>query len=179
MGYTLGLRACQIRHRSLAFALVLSALVVASCRAQDSYQEEADRLAVLLSWPPGRVVGDIGAGEGQLTLAAAKYVGKARHVNTTELDTKKLTHLEELAGKEKNFTTIKAGEAGFPRVVATPSSCGSSIITSSSLAEIDASLSRSLKPGGLLAVIDEEPPPGCAGKGRRTRHAAENPDRGA
>ena len=27
-------------------------------------------------------------------------------------------------------------------------------------AEIDASLFRSLKPGGLLAVIDEEPPPG-------------------
>ena len=29
-------------------------------------------------------------------------------------------------------------------------------------AEIDASLFRSLKPGGLLAVIDQEPPPGSS-----------------
>jgi predicted methyltransferase len=32
-------------------------------------------------------------------------------------------------------------------------------------AEIDASLFRSLKPGGLLAVIDEEPPPGSSTSG--------------
>jgi SAM-dependent methyltransferase len=105
------------------------------------------------------VVGDIGAGEGQLTLAAAKYIGEAGRVYSTELDTEKLTHLEELALKEKNITAIKAGEAG----TNLPEGCCDSIVMRLVYhhlikpAEIDASLFRSLKPGGLLAVIDEEP----------------------
>jgi tRNA A58 N-methylase Trm61 len=114
MGYTLALRAYRVRHRSSIFALLLSAFLVGPCRAQDSYQKDADRLAVLLSWQPGSVVGDIGAGEGQLTLATAKYVGKAGRVYTTELDTKKLTHLEELARKEKNITAIKVSAGRDP-----------------------------------------------------------------
>jgi predicted methyltransferase len=151
-------------RRSLIFALVLSALVLAPCRAQDSYQEEADRLAVLLGWQPGSIVGEIGAGEGQMTLATAKYVGAAVRVYTTELDAKKLTHLEELAGEGKNITAIKASEAE----TNLPEGCCDSIFMRlvyhhlTKPAEIDASLFRSLKPGGLLAVIDEEPSPGSS-----------------
>jgi len=156
-----------MRHRSLIALLALSVPlggIVAPCLAQDSYQKEADRLAVLLNWQPGAVVADIGAGEGQMTLAAAEHVGPTGHVYSTELDTKKLAHLEELAEKEKNITAIKAAEAD----TNLPQECCDSIFMRlvyhhlTKPAEIDASLLQSLKPGGLLAVIDEEPASGSS-----------------
>ena len=152
-----------MRWRLLIFSLgLLTAVATLPCRAQDSYQIETDRLATLLNWKPGSVVGEIGAGQGQMTLIAAKYVGAAGRVYTTELDPKRLTHLEDLAGKEKNITVVKAAErdTNLP-----PGSCDSIFMRLvyhhlTKPADIDASLFRSLKPGGRLAVIDEEPRPG-------------------
>lgn len=151
-----------MRRRSFIVALALSVTIVAPCRAQDSYQTEADRLAVLLNWHAGSVIGEIGAGHGQMTLAAAKDVGPTGRVYTTELDGKLLTNLEELAQTNKNITAVKAGEA---ETNLPPDSCESIFMRLvyhhlTKPAEIDASLFRSLKPGGLLAVIDEEPSPG-------------------
>jgi predicted methyltransferase len=151
----------HMRRRAIIITLVLSALFVAPGRAQD-YQRDADRLAPLLNWRPGSFVADIGAGGGEMTLAAAKRVGAAGRVYTTELDAKKLAHLEELAAKEKNITALRAGETQ----VNLPPECCDSIFMRlvyhhiTKPAEIDASLFRSLKPGGLLAEIDEEPQPG-------------------
>ena len=69
----------HMRRRSLIFALILCAFIVASgCAEDNTYQEEADRLAVLLNWQQGSVVADIGAGRGELTLIAAKSVGPDR-----------------------------------------------------------------------------------------------------
>jgi len=153
-------------RRSFTIALVLSALTLAPCLAQDkdTFQAEADRLAVHLHWQEGSVVADIGAGRGELTLLAAQRVGAAGRVYTTELDPKKMAHLEELAAKGKNITAIPAGEAQ----TNLPPECCDSIFMRlvyhhiTKPAEIDASLFRSLKPGGLLAVMDREPPPGSS-----------------
>lgn len=152
----------HMRRRSLIFALILCAFIVASgCAEDNTYQEEADRLAVLLNWQQGSVVADIGAGRGELTLIAAKSVGPTGRVFATELDTKKLAVLEEFAAKEKNITALRAGEAQ----TNLPPECCDSIYMRlvyhhlTKPAEIDTSLLRSLKPGGLLAVIDREPPP--------------------
>jgi predicted methyltransferase len=151
----------HFRRRSFILALVLSALFVAPGLAQD-YQQDAERLAPLLDWHEGSVVADIGAGKGEMTLAAAKRVGATGRVYTTELDAKKLAQLEELAAKEKNLTALRAGETQ----VNLPPECCDSIFMRlvyhhlTKPAEIDASLFRPLKPGGLLAVIDEEPQPG-------------------
>src|SRR6185312_16508979 len=64
--------------------------------------------------------------------------------------------------EEKNITTLKAadGDTNLP-----PESCDSIFMRLvyhhlTKPADVDASLFRSLKPGGLLAVIDEEPRPG-------------------
>ena len=116
-------------------------------------------MAILLSWHPGNVVAEIGAKKGQLTLAAAQRVGSAGKGYSTELDLEALAHLEELATKEKNITVVKAGEAD----TNLPPACCNSIFMRlvyhhlTKPTEIDASLFRSLKPGGRLAVIDEEP----------------------
>jgi len=155
----------HMRRRSFIIALVLSAFLVAPGRAQeDNYREEADRLALHLHWQEGSVVAEIGAGKGELTLAAAKRVGTSGRVYTTELDTKELAHLEELAAKEKNITAIQAGET---QTNLPPEFCDSFFMRLVyhhliKPVEIDASLFRSLKPGGLLAVIDREPPPGSS-----------------
>ena len=84
-----------MRRRSWNVLLGCLAVSFSLCRAQATHQEEADRLAVLLNWQPSSTVADVGAGKGQMTLAAAKRVGK---VYTTEVDAKMLANLEELAG---------------------------------------------------------------------------------
>ncbi len=150
-------------RRSCIVALVLTALgTAAPCRGQNTWQQEADRLATSLHWHPGDVVAEIGAGNGDLTLLAAQRVGPSGKVYTTELDPAKLAHLKELAAKEKNIVAIPAAEADTDL----PAGCCDSIFMRlvyhhlTKPAEIDASLLRSLKPGGLLAVIDENPYPG-------------------
>jgi len=151
-------------RRSIIAALALCAIGVASCRAQDTSHEEANRLASLLKWHSGSVVAEIGAGEGKLTLEAAQRVGPSGKVFTTELDAQKLAHLQELAANEKNITALKAGETD----TNLPPLCCDSIFMRlvyhhlTKPAEIDASLFRSLKKGGRLAVIDQEPREGTS-----------------
>jgi predicted methyltransferase len=154
----------QMWRRSFTIVLVLWALALVPCFAQndDTFQEEANRLALHLHWQEGSVVADIGAGKGELTLIAAKRVGAAGHVYSTELDPKKLAVLEDLAAKEKNITALQAGVA---QTNLPPESCDSIFMRLvyhhlTKPAEVGASLFQSLKPGGLLAVIDEEPKPG-------------------
>jgi ubiquinone/menaquinone biosynthesis C-methylase UbiE len=149
----------NIRRRSFVVAFTLCALVAAPCWGQGTWEQEADRLAALLRWHSGSVVAEIGAGRGQLTLEAAQRVGPSGRVYTTELDPGALAHLEELAETHKNITAVAAGEAD----TNLPGGCCDSIFMRlvyhhlTKPAEIDASLFRSLKPGGRLAVIDEEP----------------------
>lgn len=149
----------KVQRRLFAIALVLSAFALSACRGLDTYQEEAERLAVLLNWQPGSVVADIGAGDGEMTLAAAKRVGPTGRVFTTEIDPKKLVHLEEIAAREKNVTAVKAAATA----TNLPPECCDSINLRrvyhhfTKPPQINASLFQSLKPGGLLAVIDFAP----------------------
>jgi ubiquinone/menaquinone biosynthesis C-methylase UbiE len=152
----------RMLRRSSAILLALCGLGAALGRAQDTSQQEAERLAASLYWQPGNVVAEIGAGKGQLTLAAAQRVGSRGKVYSTELDPEALAHLKELATKEKNIIAVKAAESD----TNLPPTCCDSIFMRlvyhhlTKPADIDASLFRSLKPGGRLAVIDEEPSKG-------------------
>ena len=116
-------------------------------------------MAGLLKWRPGSVVAEIGANDGTLTVVAARRVGPSGKVFSTEIDANALAHLKELAAKERNITVIKAAEAD----TNLPPACCDSIFMRlvyhhlTKPVEIDASLFQSLKPGGRLAVIDEEP----------------------
>lgn len=153
-----------MRRRSFIFALTLCALSVAPCLGQDTLQQEAERLGALLDWHAGIVVADIGAGNGKMTLAAARLVGPSGKVYSTEIDAQALAHLKELAQKQGNIVAIQAGETD----TNLPPGCCDSIFIRlvyhhlTKPAEIDASLFRSLKPGGRLAVIDEDPVDGSS-----------------
>lgn len=153
-------------RRFFIFALALCALGLAPSRAQDKdiWQAEADRLATLLKWHSGSVVAEIGAGNGKLTVAAAERVGASGKLYSTEIDLGALAHLKELAAKQRNITVVEGAETE----TNLPPACCDSIFMRlvyhhlTKPAEIDASLLRSLKPGGRLAVIDEEPSPGSS-----------------
>ena len=153
-----------MRRRTLIIAMVLFALGAPASRAQDTWRKEADRLEALLKWRPGSVVAEIGAGNGKLTVAAARRVGPSGRVYSTEIDENALAHLEKLATREKDITVIRSAEAN----TNLPPACCDSIFMRfvyhhlTKPAEIDASLFRSLKPGGRLAVIDENPRKGTS-----------------
>jgi SAM-dependent methyltransferase len=158
----MGLAFMQRRTFIVIGILALGAMFVAPFCGQDTLQQEADRLAVLLGWHEGGVVAEIGAGNGKLTLAASQRFGSEGRIYSNELDPQEVTHLRELAAKAKNIVVVQGDVAS----TNLPPGCCDSIYMRlvyhhfTNPAAMDASLLRSLKPDGRLAVIDEEPRPG-------------------
>jgi ubiquinone/menaquinone biosynthesis C-methylase UbiE len=150
----------------LAVALVLSA-ICAGCGSWTGFGFRADgremsRLRQELALKPDMVLADVGAGKGELTFALAREVGPNGRVFSTEIDPARLRHIREavLAAKVDNVSVIVAqvNETGLP-----PNCCDAIILRRvyhhlTDPTAISASLMRSLRPGGVLAVIDFPPP---------------------
>jgi ubiquinone/menaquinone biosynthesis C-methylase UbiE len=123
--------------------------------------EEVNRLRDLMGWKPGQTIADVGAGEGLVAFAAANVVGETGKVYLTELDEAKRQALEKEVQRRqlKNAVVVQAAE----KQTNLPDNCCDGIVLRhvyhhlTAPAEIDASLLRSLKPGGQLAVIDFPP----------------------
>jgi ubiquinone/menaquinone biosynthesis C-methylase UbiE len=114
-----------------------------------------------MGWKPGQTIADVGAGEGLVAFAAANVVGETGKVYLTELDEAKRQALEKEVQRRqvKNAVVVQAAE----KQTNLPDNCCDGIVLRhvyhhlTAPAEIDASLLRSLKPGGQLAVIDFPP----------------------
>jgi ubiquinone/menaquinone biosynthesis C-methylase UbiE len=149
----------MMRKRHILVGMILSAITLAACHGQDTYKQEAERLTGLLGWHAGSAVADIGAGDGEMTLLAAERVGPTGRVYATEIDSQKLEKLERLSGEHPNITAVKAAADA----TNLPPACCDSIVVRRVYhhfpkpAAMAASLLRSLKPGGMLAVIDFAP----------------------
>jgi ubiquinone/menaquinone biosynthesis C-methylase UbiE len=149
----------KTKRNLLLIALIFSTIALPVC-GQD-YKAESARLAHLLKWHAGSVVAEIGAGAGEMTLDVAQRVGPTGHVYSTEVSTEKLAHLKELAADEKNhnITVLEGAQSG----TNLPPECCDSIYMRrvyhhfTEPKKMDASLFQSLKPGGMLAVIDFPP----------------------
>jgi ubiquinone/menaquinone biosynthesis C-methylase UbiE len=123
---------------------------------------EMPRLKQALALGPGSAVADVGAGKGELTVALAREVGANGRVFSTEIDARRLKQIRAAvadAGLD-NVTVVEARshETGLP-----PSCCDAIVLRRvyhhlSDPSSINASLLRSLRPGGVLAVIDFPPP---------------------
>ena len=117
---------------------------------------ELDRIGL-----DGRMQRDAGAGEGEIGFAAAVAVGETGRVYLTELDEEKFVALQKGASqrKLKNVVVLTAAE----KETKLPDNCCDAIVLRrvyhhfSAPTEMDASLMRSLRPGGLLAVIEFAP----------------------
>jgi ubiquinone/menaquinone biosynthesis C-methylase UbiE len=123
--------------------------------------EEIARLNQLMGWKAGQTIADIGAGEGEIGFAAAAVVGANGKIYLTELDEQKRKVLEESVNQKglKNAVVLQAAE----KQTNLPDNCCDAIVLRrvyhhlTAPAEMDASLLRSLKPGGELAIIDFAP----------------------
>jgi ubiquinone/menaquinone biosynthesis C-methylase UbiE len=147
----------------LALSSVATASLGFALRTRASAADEIPKLAALMEWKPGTVVADIGAGDGSYAFAAVEHVGATGKVFATEIDAEKLKALRSEVKKRdlQNVTVVESGEAE----ANLPASCCDAIFLRrvyhhlTKPVEFDASLIRSLKPGGKLAIIDFPPHP--------------------
>ena len=157
-------------------ALLLLSVLLGSTAvlAQSAAENAADveRLVRVLEIRPGSVVGEIGAGSGELTIAIAKVVGDAGRVFSNEINQDRVRAIEQTVEKAgvKHVTVVE----GHPTQTNFPAQCCDAIFMRNVYHHfgdppvMNASLRESLKPGGRLAVIDFSPPPGGeAAPGRR------------
>lgn len=139
------------------------ASIVFALRTKASPADEIPRLAALMDWKPGVVVADIGAGDGSYAFAAVEHVGETGKIIATEIDAEKLKSLRAEVKKRdlQNVIVVESGEAE----TNLPVSCCDAIFLRrvyhhlTKPEDFDASLLRSLKPGGKLAIIDFPPHP--------------------
>ena len=149
------------KKKRLLVGLVCAAAVVFGAQVRGDATEEIKRLAELMAWKAGTVAADIGAGDGKYTFAAVELLGASGKVFATEIDAKKLAELREEVAKRKlgNVMAVESKEAE----TNLPAGCCDAIFLRrvyhhlTKPAEFDASLVRSLKLGGRLAIIDFAP----------------------
>jgi predicted methyltransferase len=160
--------------RSVYLLLVAAALAVTAGYAQNAADNaaDADWFIRSLEVRPGSVVGEIGAGSGELTIAMAKAVGQTGKIFTNEVDKDRVGIIERAVEKAalKNVAVVE----GRPAETNFPAQCCDGIFMRNVYHHfgdppaMNASLHASLKPGGRLAIIDFTPPPGSeAAPGRR------------
>ena len=119
---------------------------------------EWPRLKNVLALTAGMSVADVGAGNGELTLALAAEVGASGRVYTNELDLAQVRATVAAAGLS-NVTFEQSQVAD----TALPENCCDAIVMRRvyhHLTEpraINASVLRALRPGGVFAVIDFPP----------------------
>ena len=115
-------------------------------------------MAGLMGVKPGMKVGEVGAGSGYFSRYIAEKVGPDGHVYANELEPKMVAYMKERAAKDgvTNFTAVKgtAGSTGFE-----PGSLDAiGIVYAFSFFDqreaMLKSIEQSLKPGGLLLVVD-------------------------
>ena len=128
-------------------------------RRKHSRGAEAQRLSEILDWSENRVVADVGAGAGEMAAYAARCVGPSGVVFATEADPGKLKRLRARASSLPNITVNNALEKDSNLPVA---SCDAISMRGvyhhlTHPEEMNKSLYRALRPGGVLAVVDFPP----------------------
>lgn len=122
---------------------------------------DVDWLIDVLELKEGEVVAEIGAGDGDETLAIAEYIGPNGRIYSSELGSDSIEELrDEIDDAEVSNVTVVEGH---PNRTNLPDECCDAIFMRrvyhhfKDPAAMNESLLQSLKPGGRLAVIDFEP----------------------
>lgn len=145
------------------FVIGVLACVELAGQATRENAADAEWLTKVLELRSGSIVGEIGAGDGALTFAIARAVGDSGRVFTNELSKDRMKVIEREAEEAgvKNVTVVEGRELDTNFA----DQCCDAIFMRNVYHHfgeppaMNASLLKSLKPGGWLAVIDFTPPP--------------------
>jgi ubiquinone/menaquinone biosynthesis C-methylase UbiE len=165
----------QMRRQISAIFIGLAVtLTLVSAQGQDD-AVDTRRLTELLNLREGSTVADIGAGSGPLTVRVAQLVGPSGRVFATDVNAKRLEEIREAVGKAglSNVTVVEGGSDE----TRLPDDCCDAIFMRlvyhhfGDPPRMNASILRSLRPGGRVVVVDFPPksgetaPPGKRGEG--------------
>jgi ubiquinone/menaquinone biosynthesis C-methylase UbiE len=150
----------QIRRDWRIVLACLAIVAVAQVNAQDNAADAAS-LITALAVRAGSVVAEIGAGTGDLTVAIARQAGASGRVYSSELGADRLASLRgaiDTAGA-RNVTVIEGdiNQSNFPDQCCDALFMRAVYHHFADPPAMNASIWRSLKPGGLVAVIDFPP----------------------
>jgi ubiquinone/menaquinone biosynthesis C-methylase UbiE len=143
--------------------LLVAGATASGCASHEVSPEELQKSAerLHLKVKPGMDVGEIGAGDGAMTVAVAKAVGPQGRVYATEIDTNKLARIRARVEKAglRNVRVIQADDD----TTNLPDACCDVIFMTAVYhhfthpTETDTSIYRALRPGGVLAIQDFRP----------------------
>jgi SAM-dependent methyltransferase len=148
--------------RRTLWLLLVTLLVPGLAAARQADTITNDRIFDALALREGMTVCEIGAGDGELSIAAAARVGSQGRVYSSELGEDRVQTLRKKASGHPNITVV----AGDPVKTNFPDGACDAVFLRNVYHHfadppaINASIASSLKAGGRLAVVDFTPPPG-------------------
>ncbi len=144
--------------------LLVTLFVASQLAALAAQNDAADikRLIAALGIHAGSVVGEVGAGTGELTVAIAREVGTDGRVFSNELNADRRKDIDKavVAAGLQNVTIVE----GTPNDAMLPAECCDAVFMRNVYHHfadppaMNATLLRAVKPGGAIAVIDFTPP---------------------
>ena len=153
----------MIKRARLTIAMAAAMLVVhiplhAQQAQQASLTSEVSRLVELLELRSDSVVADVGAGSGEVAVEMARQLGPASRVYGTDVNAQRIAEIKDAATKA-GLTNVVAFE-GAPASTNLPDACCNALFVRyvyhhfADPPAMNASILRSLKPGGRFAVMD-------------------------
>jgi SAM-dependent methyltransferase len=158
----------SIDHLVRRAVLVLLAALLPACGnwtgfGFDARGPEMQRIRETLRLKEGMTIADIGAGKGQLSAALASEIGPSGRIFATDVDRGRVEALSARFARER-IANIVVVEGATSDTRLPPACCDVIVLRRvyhhlTDPPAINASLLRSLRPGGVLAVIDFPPLP--------------------
>ena len=152
-------------HRSRVLALLVTLLVPVTIVAIQRVQSGSiatEKIFEALAISEGHTICEVGAGDGELSIAAAKAVGPNGRVYTSELGDDRVKALrQKVEASGLTHITVVEGEA--TRTKFPDATCDAVFMRNvyhhfADPRAMNASIAASVKPGGRVAVIDFTPP---------------------
>jgi ubiquinone/menaquinone biosynthesis C-methylase UbiE len=151
----------KLVKRGYIIVLVLFATASLSCAQAPGNQSDVDWLIEVLDIEDGSTVADIGAGDGDQTLAISQHIGSEGTIYSTELGTQSVKELRQSI-ENTDFSNITVLEGRPDRTNLSKQCCDAIFLRRvyhhiTNPKAFNSSLFASLKPGGRLAIIDFKP----------------------
>ena len=155
---------------ALSLIVAAAAVVAVVVFAQDN-AADAKRLIEALQLRPGSVVAEIGAGDGDLTVAVARQVAPDGKVFTSELGENRVKRLRS-AVEKSGVSNVQVIDGHESRSNLSEGCCDAIFMRNvyhhfGDPPSMNASFFQALTPGGRIAVIDFAPPNSTAKPGQR------------